>query len=138
MILPTTLIHLLQGECDKSTIVHLNHSNMAGPDHINTEALRSTDGDRVPIEKEDVSQIERVLSGGSEIRKDLVDYDRMDKDVAKYAAQEPIEISEAENKRLKRMIDKRVLAIMIPTYFLQALDKGTLSFAAIMGMASQA
>ena len=32
------------------------------------------------------------------------------------------------------MIDKRVLSIMIFTYFLQALDKGTLSFAVIMGI----
>lgn len=110
---------------------------MAGPDTIATEESRTTGVGQVSVEKEDVSQIERVLSGGSEIQKDLVDYDRMDKDVAKYANQEPIQISEAENKRLKRMIDRRVLAIMIPTYFLQALDKGTLSFAAIMGMTSR-
>jgi MFS family permease len=32
------------------------------------------------------------------------------------------------------MIDKRVLSIMIFTYFLQALDKGTLSFTVIMGI----
>lgn len=109
---------------------------MAGADHIHTDDSRPTTVGRVPLEKEDVSQVERVLSGGSEIRKDLVDYDRMDKDVAKYATQERIHISESENKRLKRMIDRRVLAIMIPTYFLQALDKGTLSFAAIMGKTS--
>lgn len=107
---------------------------MAGADHIHPDGSRSANVDQVPIEKEDVSQVERVLSGGSEIHKDFVDYDRIDKDVAKYATQERIEISESENKRLKRMIDRRVLAIMIPTYFLQALDKGTLSFAAIMGM----
>ncbi|KAK5055363.1 hypothetical protein LTR84_013113 [Exophiala bonariae] len=107
---------------------------MAGTDHIHADGSRSANVDQVPIEKEDVSQVERVLSGGSEIHKDFIDYDRIDKDVAKYATQERIEISESENKRLKRMIDRRVLAIMIPTYFLQALDKGTLSFAAIMGI----
>jgi hypothetical protein len=32
------------------------------------------------------------------------------------------------------MIDKRVLVIMIATYFIQAIDKGTLSFASIMGI----
>ena len=32
------------------------------------------------------------------------------------------------------MVDKRVLSIMIFTYFLQALDKGTLSFTSIMGI----
>jgi hypothetical protein len=110
---------------------------MAGPDHIVTGESRTTGAGQVLVEKEDVSQVERVLSGGSEIHKDFIDYDRMDKDVAKYANQEPIQISEAENKRLKRMIDRRVLAIMIPTYFLQALDKGTLSFAAIMGMTTR-
>jgi hypothetical protein len=52
---------------------------------------------------------------------------RISKDVA-------IDISPEDNKRLKRNIDKRVLSIMIFTYFLQALDKGTLSFASIMGI----
>jgi MFS family permease len=32
------------------------------------------------------------------------------------------------------MINKRVLVIMIATYFLQAIDKGTLSFTSIMGL----
>ena len=32
------------------------------------------------------------------------------------------------------MIDRRVLSVMVFTYFLQALDKGTLSFAVIMGI----
>jgi hypothetical protein len=32
------------------------------------------------------------------------------------------------------MIDKRVLAIMIGTYLIQTLDKGTMSFASIMGI----
>ncbi|KAL2432661.1 putative transporter [Exophiala dermatitidis] len=86
------------------------------------------------INKEDVTQIERVMSGGSEIKKEVIDYDRIDTDVARYASAAPIEISEAENKRLRRMIDMRVLAIMVPTYFLQALDKGTMSFASIMGI----
>lgn len=47
-------------------------------------------------------------------------------------------VSEEDNKRLKKMIDRRVLVIMILTYFLQALDKGTMSFASIMGIKTDA
>ncbi|KAL3493290.1 major facilitator superfamily domain-containing protein [Aspergillus germanicus] len=36
------------------------------------------------------------------------------------------------------MIDRRVLVIMVCTYFLQALDKGTMSFASIMGIREHA
>jgi hypothetical protein len=47
-------------------------------------------------------------------------------------------VSEADDKRLKKMIDRRVLVIMILTYFLQALDKGTMSFSSIMGIKTDA
>lgn len=49
-----------------------------------------------------------------------------------------VEVSEEDNKRLKKMIDRRVLVIMILTYFLQALDKGTMSFSSIMGIKTDA
>lgn len=111
---------------------------MAGSDHIVTEIVPSQEepvaSTKEATEKQDVSQIERVMSGGSQINKDFIDYERIDKDVAKYAGTTHIEISESENRRLRRMIDMRVLAIMVPTYFLQALDKGTMSFASIMGI----
>ncbi|KAF8756394.1 MFS general substrate transporter [Rhizoctonia solani] len=61
----------------------------------------------------------------------------IDSEVANFfAAQEGknIVIDEATNKRLKRMIDKRVLLVMVVTYFLQTLDKGTINFASIMGI----
>lgn len=67
-----------------------------------------------------------------------MNYGRVDKELAKYANAARIDISEAENKRLKRLIDKRVLPIIIFTYFLQALDKGTLSLASIMGIKTDA
>lgn len=79
----------------------------------------------------DVSQVERILST-EESEKEHINYDRIDQEVAKYASTTAIEISGADNKRLKRMIDKRVLTVMVFTYFLQALDKGTMSFASIM------
>ena len=69
-----------------------------------------------------------------DLKKDHMNYDRVDKEVAKYASDVAIDISPEENSRLKRKVDKRVLSIMIFTYFLQALDKGTMSFASIMGI----
>lgn len=85
----------------------------------------------------DIAQIERTISTTSidpSVEKDHQDYNRIDNEVAKYASDSVIEITPEENKRLKRAIDKRVLTIMVATYFLQALDKGTMSFAAIMGI----
>jgi hypothetical protein len=49
-----------------------------------------------------------------------------------------VHVSPEDDKRLKKMIDRRVLVIMILTYFLQALDKGTMSFSSIMGIKTDA
>lgn len=68
------------------------------------------------------------------IVEEKIDRSRIDDEVAKYASDKAIHIDEKTEKRLKRLIDKRVLTIMIFTYFLQALDKGTMSFASIMGI----
>jgi septin family protein len=89
-----------------------------------------------PADKKEIAEVERVMSGETEGKADHADYDRIDAEVAKYADAnaEAVHISEEENKRLKRLIDKRVLPIMIVTYFLQALDKGTMSFSSIMGI----
>lgn len=57
---------------------------------------------------------------------------RVDREVAEYAGAERIVVDEKTSKRLKRMIDRRVLCIMVVTYFMQALDKGTISFVSIM------
>lgn len=59
-------------------------------------------------------------------------------EVAKYASDVAIDISPEESARLRRKIDKRILLVMIFTYFIQALDKGTLSFASIMGIQTDA
>lgn len=59
---------------------------------------------------------------------------RVDKELAQYVSDVRINISPERSAELRKMIDKRVLAIMIFTYFLQAIDKGTLSFASIMGL----
>jgi hypothetical protein len=85
------------------------------------------------VDKQDISQVERVLSTNTDVlEKDHMNYDRVDAEVAKYANAVQIEITEEENKRLKRLIDRRVLPIMVLTYFIQALDKGTMSFTSIV------
>ncbi|KAF7355160.1 MFS general substrate transporter [Mycena sanguinolenta] len=61
----------------------------------------------------------------------------IDAEVAQFFAtqvHEPVVIDEETNKRLRRMVDKRVMVVMVVTYFAQTLDKGTLNFASIMGI----
>lgn len=82
----------------------------------------------------EIHHLEQSVSRDMGQEKDHMNYDRVDKEVAKYAGNSVIEVSVEDNKRLKRIVDKRVLSIMIFTYFLQALDKGTMSFASIMNI----
>ncbi|KAI0709755.1 major facilitator superfamily domain-containing protein [Earliella scabrosa] len=61
----------------------------------------------------------------------------IDAEVAEFFAKQgrgPVEISEEENRRLRWLVHKRVLTVMVITYFAQALDKGTINFASIMGI----
>jgi hypothetical protein len=81
-------------------------------------------------------EIERMETGGY-IGKDHTNFTQVDGEVAKYTSEVRVVIDAATNKRLRKLID-RVLAVMIFTYFLQALDKGTLSFASIMGIQKDA
>ncbi|RFU25910.1 hypothetical protein B7463_g10438, partial [Scytalidium lignicola] len=100
-----------------------------------SKALHSN-AEKIPTNKAegmDSVHLEQTLSGGYP-GKDFTDFTRVDDEVAKYASEVRIVIDEATNRRLKKLIDRRVLIIMIITYFLQALDKGTLSFASIMGI----
>lgn len=80
------------------------------------------------------SHSENLAMGEQKIVVEQLDKSRIDDEVAKYASDKAVHIDEKTEKRLKRLIDRRVLTIMIFTYFLQALDKGTLSFASIMGI----
>ena len=61
-------------------------------------------------------------------------YGEIDKELAKYIADERIVIPKERSDELRKKIDRRVLVVMISTYFLQAIDKGTISFASIMGL----
>jgi len=51
---------------------------------------------------------------------------------------ERIIVSEADNKRILRKIDLTILPIMLGVYFLQQLDKSTLSYASVFGLIKDA
>lgn len=109
----------------------------SAPDPAST-ATQRTSVDRVQqhaADDLDVNKAERVLSADEvEFAKDHQNFEAVDKELAQYVSDARIEISPEKNAELRRMIDKRVLSVMIITYFLQAIDKGTLSFASIMGI----
>lgn len=67
-------------------------------------------------------------------QKNRTNHDLVDREVAKYATETAIDVDEATSKRLKRLIDKRVLVVMMVTYLIQTIDKGALSFASVMGI----
>ena len=80
----------------------------------------------------------RSLAEVEDPEKPAIHSERVDKEVAQYASDVRIHISPERNAELRRMIDKRVLVVMIGTYFLQAIDKGTMSFSSIMGLTKDA
>lgn len=51
---------------------------------------------------------------------------------------ERVIVSEADNKRILRRIDLAILPIMLGVYFLQQLDKSTLSYASVSGLIADA
>ncbi|KAH8588224.1 allantoate permease-like protein [Bisporella sp. PMI_857] len=54
------------------------------------------------------------------------------------ATQERITVSPEENKRILRKIDLAILPIMLVVYFLQQLDKSSLSYASVFGIIQDA
>ncbi|KAF8861431.1 hypothetical protein BDZ45DRAFT_740201 [Acephala macrosclerotiorum] len=54
------------------------------------------------------------------------------------SSHEQIIVSEADNGRILRRIDLMVLPIMLGVYFLQQLDKSTLSYASVFGLVKDA
>ncbi|PGH28006.1 hypothetical protein AJ80_00261 [Polytolypa hystricis UAMH7299] len=108
----------------------ISQNQQSGVPDVQTESITTGD-DEKKIEV-DADHLERAVS--ADMKKDHMNYDRVDKEIAAYASQTAVTIDEATDKRLKKMIDRRVLVIMILTYFLQALDKGTISFTSIMNL----
>ena len=85
---------------------------------------------------EEVSEVPETVEDISP--KGHTNYDLVDKEVAQYASEAIVEIDNETNKRLKKLINKRILLVMVVTYFMQSLDKGTMSFASIMGIVNDA
>ena len=69
---------------------------------------------------------------------DEVNHQKVDNQILNYIEESAVEIDEETNRRLRRMIHWRILPCMIGTYFLQALDKGTIAFASVMGIREDA
>lgn len=81
--------------------------------------------------------LERIASPDPDVLPDK--HAAVDEELRRYVvAAGSVEVDEATSKRLRRLIDKRVLIVMVGTYFLQSLDKNAISFAAIMGIQEDA
>ncbi|CAM1506184.1 Fc.00g058250.m01.CDS01 [Cosmosporella sp. VM-42] len=87
-----------------------------------------------PVVPEGGIQGKRSIAEIEDLEKPRRHSERVDKELAQYTSDVRINISPERSAELRKMIDKRVLLVMILTYFLQAIDKGTLSFSSIMGL----
>lgn len=85
--------------------------------------------------KERHSPVTKHAELGSELEHRAGDGDQQ---TNRYTAGPGIEIDEATDKRLFWKINRRILVIQLITYFCQSLDKGTLNFASIMGIKTDA
>ncbi|CAK7217553.1 hypothetical protein SBRCBS47491_003198 [Sporothrix bragantina] len=84
--------------------------------------------------EEQVERLERLDTEGFPDK-----HATMDAEIREYVGDgEVVEVDATTSTRLRRMIDKRVLVVMLGTYFLQSLDKNALSFTAIMGIQTDA
>ncbi|ETS59817.1 hypothetical protein PaG_06345 [Moesziomyces aphidis] len=88
------------------------------------------------IATDDVSTLEKAPGHhhklGVPVLPDTI-VEEVDSEVLEYTDQS-ITITPEENKRLLRIIDRRILPVIMVTYFLQSLDKGLVSLASIMGI----
>ncbi|KIL88641.1 hypothetical protein FAVG1_07888 [Fusarium avenaceum] len=69
----------------------------------------------------------------SQIAKPTIDPGHVDR-AAQMIGTQHIEVTEEDNKRLRRKTDKHVLSILVWVYFLQILDKSVLGYGAVWGM----
>ncbi|KAK7962878.1 major facilitator superfamily domain-containing protein [Apiospora aurea] len=119
-------------------------SGIEGPDPDLVQPAHPHHDHATKRKSKSLHEAERTISHAEDVdpkHADHANLDRIDKEVAEYMTadgQQGPAISEEENTRLRRLIDKRVLTVMIATYFLQAIDKGTMSFSSIMGIREDA
>lgn len=92
----------------------------------------------IDMMKDNVAHVENLLLKNKESDLEVFSSNKVDNQILEYIEEEAIEIDEATNRRIRNMIHRRILPCMIGTYFLQALDKGTLAFSSIMGIKDDA
>lgn len=115
------------------------YSNMERAD-TNSNSNSSKGLNELDMLKDSVSHIEEVDTNSYQNREigDELATEKVDNQILGYIEEEAVEIDDETNRRLRNLIHRRILPCMIGTYFLQALDKGTLSFASIMGIREDA
>jgi ACS family allantoate permease-like MFS transporter len=82
----------------------------------------------------DLSEKRGSLDATNAAKKILAHSSDADEAMKAFASGEVVEIDEATNKRLLRIIDFRMMPLMCVVYGLNYLDKTTLSYASIMGI----
>lgn len=104
--------------------------------------MTSNNSSDIDMLKDTVQHVETVETSSLNNKKietgDELEKAKVDNQILDYIEEKAVEIDEDTDRRLRRMIHRRILPCMIGTYFLQALDKGTLSFASIMGIREDA
>lgn len=88
------------------------------------------------MDKTTQDHVERITSDPGDVPQKHIG---IDEELRKYVvAADNVQVDEVTSKRLRHMINKRVLIVMVGTYFLQSLDKNAISYAAIMGIQKDA
>ncbi|KAF6828264.1 transporter C460.05-like protein 1 [Colletotrichum plurivorum] len=88
------------------------------------DTVTKTGDDASQHHREDVDQLKH--QGPSNVRGG----DR----AANLIGDQQVELTEEDNKRIRRKTDKRILSILVWVYFLQILDKSVLGYGAIFGL----
>ncbi|EIM88123.1 MFS general substrate transporter [Stereum hirsutum FP-91666 SS1] len=106
-----------------------------------TSLDKSKDQSEIPVHRENVDSKDTFSFRSGSPGVDEAPMKGIDAEIAEFfnetaaGVTKPIVvIDDATNRRLRWMIHKRVLVVMVVTYFAQTLDKGTLNFASIMGI----
>jgi hypothetical protein len=97
-----------------------------------------TKSDAPVIAIADISKANDTETTESLHKPTLADGKGKDKAAALLASSERIIVTSAENKRVLKKIDLIILPILLSVYFLQSLDKTTLSYASVFGLIEDA
>ncbi|KAF6830607.1 allantoate permease [Colletotrichum musicola] len=80
------------------------------------------------------SSLHEVERTNSYEKADTQRLENVDNELSQYINDGSVVVTKERSDELRRKIDRRILLVMIGTYFLQAIDKGTMSFASVMGL----